>query len=147
MSTQSPAINNPKKYTGICITVIAFLILGTLVIKLIWIFRMGSLIHWSYLVGRYAYPEDLKKSVILSCSLVSFILIGSCLPRFFCPKLRNMVAILSIPPQLHMLMILNAIHRNIKNVTNNEMLTKSVRIYTGLTLISAVWTVVSFCKG
>lgn len=122
------------------LTTIVVLLCSTVLFKLLWIIRMGSLAHWSYIIGSTVYPKDINATLTLTAGLFGFIVLGSFLPGFICPRLKFVVTALSIPPQAHMLVLLN---RNLAARINNESVTKSIRIYSALTLISTVWTIIT----
>lgn len=113
-----------------------------LIVNFLWVLRLGTLAHWSYLVGVTMYPKDSKHSMWLSASLFLFISIGSFIPNFLCPRLKNFALALSVPPQLHMLLLLNKVHKTLDNYfLSSKTITTIVRIYTLTTLGSAMWTI------
>lgn len=140
-----PASSRSNKDVGakkIVATAALLLLFMYLVINFLWLFRIGTLAHWSYLVGVAIYPENSKNSMWLSASLFLFISIGSFIPRFLCPQLKNIALALSVPPQLHMLLLLNKLHKTLQNYfSSTETVTSIVRIYTLTTLASAMWTI------
>lgn len=113
------------------------LLCSSMITKVLGVVRLITLAHWSYVVGYSIYTEDVHGRIVFSVILFSFIFIGSLLPTFISPKLKVVATALSIPPQLHMLYLLN----EISSVGDN--LIKPVRIYTAVTLISSIWTIIS----
>lgn len=143
--TIKPAIPNSNKEVGtkkVVATAALLLLSMYFIINFLWLFRIGTLAHWSYLVGVAIYPENAIYSMRLSASLFLFISISSCIPHFLCPRLKNIALILSIPPQLHMLLLLNKLHKTLATyVSSTKTITTIVRIYTLTTLASAMWTI------
>lgn len=125
------------------LTTIAVVICSTVLLKILWLVRMGTLAHWSYIVGNALYPRDATGSLVLSASVFSFITLGTLVPTFLFPRFKFVATAMSIPPQLHMLMLL---HRNVSARFENDAVTKSVQAYTAITLISTVWTILSLIR-
>lgn len=129
---------------AMCIlSTVVVLLCSTVVLKLLWIVRMGTLAHWSYIVGSSLYPKDVHGTIVFSLALFSFILIGNIIPTFLCPRVKFVATALSIPPQVHMLLLLN---RNLAARLDNQNVTKTVRAYTAVTLISTFWTILSIVR-
>lgn len=126
-----------------CVPPFLFIILASIFFKTFWILRFGCLVHWSFLIGNYLYPNDTKNSILVTASLSTFVLLGSFIPKFLFPRLKSIATAFSIPPQLHMLVILNKMHKNVSDKIENATLSKTIHAYAGLTLICTVWTVVS----
>lgn len=143
--TIKPSSPNNKKNVGAkkaVATAALFLLSMYLLLNFLWLFRIGTLAHWSYLVGVAIYPENTKYSMLLSASLFLFISIGSFMPYFLCPRLKKTALALSIPPQLHMLLLLNKLHKTLQcYVLSTRTVTTIVRIYTLTTLASVMWTI------
>lgn len=143
--TINPASLNSNKDVGakkVVATAALFLLSVYIILNFLWLFRIGTLAHWSYLVGVAIYPENAKCSMRLSASLFLFISIGSFIPHFLCPRLKNIALALSIPPQLHMLLLVNKLHTTLQNyVSSTKTITTIVRIYSLTTLTSAMWTI------
>lgn len=138
----SPRSNKDVGAKKVVATAALLLLLIYLLLNFLWLFRIGTLAHWSYLVGVAIYPDNSKNSMWLSASLFLFISIGSFIPHFLCPRLKNIVLALSVPPQLHMLLLLNKLHKTLQNYfSSTKTVTAIVRIYTLTTLASAMWTI------
>lgn len=144
-ATASPGSDKDVSAKKVVVTAALVLFTAYIIIHFLWLFRLGTLAHWSYLVGVTTYPENSKYSMWLSASLFLFISIGSLIPHFLCPRLKNLALALSIPPQLHMLLLLNKLHKNLEEYfsSTKTITTTIVRIYTLTTLTSAVWTIFS----
>lgn len=125
------------------LSAVAILVCSTIILKLLWIIKIGTLAHWSYIIGSAIYPEDTHGNLILSSSLFAFILIGSILPAFLCPRLKFLATALSIPPQIHMFLLLQ---RNVAARLKNETVGKTIKAYTAITLISTLWTIVTLWR-
>lgn len=125
------------------ISSVMLVVCDTWIIKVLWLARLGSLAHWSFVIGSAVYPENFNGCLILSGSVFSFIVIGTFVPGFLFPRIKLVATALSIPPQLHMLMLL---HRNVTSQIANETITKSFRAYTAFTLISTIWTITSLLR-
>lgn len=122
-------------------TAALFLLSMYIVLNFLWIFRIGTLAHWSYLVGVSIYPENARYSMWLSASLFLFISIGSFIPQFLFPRLKNVALALSVPPQLHMLYLLNNLNQNLENYASSaKPITTIIKMYTVTTFASAMWT-------
>lgn len=119
---------------------IALFVLVTFVLKILWVVRMGTLAHWSYLIGFALYPSDASKSILLTLFLFAFIALGSLLPSVLFPRIKFVATAMSVPAQLHMLFLLN---RQVSRRLNNDTVTKSVQAYTIMALLSTVWTIVT----
>lgn len=137
-----PSSNKDVDAKKVVATAALLLLLMYFTLNFLWLFRIGSLAHWSYLVGVAVYPENAKYSMRLSASLFLFISIGSFIPHFLCPRLKNIAMMFSIPPQLHMLLLLNKLSESLeKYVSSTKTITTIVRIYTLTTLTSVIWTI------
>lgn len=139
----SPPTSNKDVGAKKVVATAALLLLSMyLIINFLWLFRIGSLAHWSYLVGVTIYPENAKYSMRLSASLFLFISLGSFIPQFLCPRLKNISLMLSIPPQLHLLLLLNKLQKTLERyVSSTKTIATIVRIYTLTTLTSVLWTI------
>lgn len=125
------------------LTSLALLVCSTIVLKVLWLIRIGTLAHWSYVIGSAVYPQDIKESIIFSVGVFGFIVIGTFVPAFLFPRIKFVATALSIPPQIHMLMIL---HRNIASRIENRTLGKTIQAYAAMSLLSMVWTIVSLIR-
>lgn len=125
------------------LSTVVVLFCSTAVLKLLWIVRLSTLAHWSYIVGSSIYPKDVHGTIVFSIGLFSFILIGNILPTFLCPRVKFVATAMSIPPQVHMLLLLN---RNLVAPLDNQNVTKTVRAYAAVTLISTLWTILSIVR-
>lgn len=79
----------------------------------------------------------------MSASVFSFIAVGTLVPAFIFPRYKFVATALSIPPQIHMLLML---HRHVSSRFENDTVTKSVQAYTAVTLISTLWTIISLLR-
>lgn len=142
--TSKPASANADKDGAKKVVAAAALCLLSMYIlsNFLWLFRIGTLAHWSYLVGISMYPENAKYSMWLSAALFLSISIGSFIPQFMFPRLKNISLALSVPPQLHMLFLLNKINKSLdRYVSSARTITTVFRVYTVTTLASAMWTI------
>lgn len=106
--------------------------------NVLWLARMGTIAHWSYLIGTAVYPRDTSGGMMLSASIFGFLTIGTLIPACLFPKVKLFATALSVPPQLHMLFLL---HKHVTRRFDNDTVTKSVQAYTAVTLISTLWTI------
>lgn len=133
--------NESASITNMCIlSAIGIAVCSTFVLKILWIIKMGTLAHWSFIVGSAVYPEDMHGNLVLSTSLFAFILFGSIIPAFLCPKLKFVATALSIPPQIHMFLLLQ---RNVSARLKSKTVSNTIKGYTAVTLISTLCTIYS----
>lgn len=125
------------------VTTILVVACSTIILKFLWLARIGSLAHWSYLIGNALYPTDPSGSLILSASVFGFIALGTVVPTFLFPRYKFVATALSVPPQIHMLLLL---HRNVTRRFENDAIGKSVQVYTAVTLVSTLWTIFSLLR-
>lgn len=113
----------------------SFTLIGTIAFNFLCVLRFATLAHYSYFIGNYIYPERCYKAgFVVFCVIVASALI----PGFLFPRLKLLTTALSLPPQLHLLVILN---QTIATNISNESVVKSVRIYTISTLLTMAWTI------
>lgn len=122
-------------------TVLSFII-SCYFIKMLWIIRLGSLAHWSYLIGSVIYPNNPHNNAILSCTIFGFILIGAWLPKFLCPRVKFVATALSIFPQIHLLLLL---HKTVGKIENQQF-HKAIKGYSAITIGSMFWTIFTLVK-
>lgn len=131
------------KITIYIVSSIIIILCSTVILKILWFVRIGTLAHWSYVVGSSIYPKDLHGAMVFSACLFSFILLGNLIPTFLCPRIKFYATAMSLPPQVHMLLLLN---RSLATRINNETVTKTIRAYTAVTLIGTAWTILALVR-
>lgn len=125
------------------LAVSTFIYLSHVFYRIIWLIRLANLAHWCFLL--YSYPRNPhptnKYSVICFVSLLT----AGVIPSICSPSLRNYVTILSMLPQLHLLLLLYNVHCNINNrsTANLTPLMKTLNLYTAVSLVSVIWTVIN----
>lgn len=125
------------------LAVSTFIYLSHVFYKIIWLIRLATLAHWCFLL--YSYPQSPhptnKYSVVCFVSLLT----AAIIPSIFCLSLRNYVTILSMLPQLHLLLLLYNVHSNINNRSTAILtpLMKTLNLYTAVSLVSVIWTVIN----
>lgn len=127
------------------IAVSTFLFLSHLLYRIIWLIRLAILTHWCYLLYSYQNTHTTHKySVIVYVTL----LVAGVIPSIYCSSLRKYVIILSMLPQLHLLLLLHNVYCNIKNRSTAILtpLMKTLNLYTAVSLVSVVWTIISVIK-
>lgn len=112
----------------------------SIIFNFLWYIRIGSLAHWSYLIGVTLYPSNGPK---LSLAVFALLMCSSFIPGDIFPRLKLLVTLLTIPPQVHELLILN---RSIATTVDNEKVTTFIRFYTVMSIVSTLWTIFFVCK-
>lgn len=120
-------------------------LISTVLLNVLWILRTGALAHWSYIVGTAAYPMYAGENtdftgLLVAGGLFCFITVGTLIPSFIFPRLGCLATIMTIPPQIHMVVLL---HRHVRPRIENENVQKSVQIYTIITLATTAWSIFS----
>lgn len=122
------------------LTTIALLFCSTVILKILWLIRMCSLAHWSYIIGNSLSSGDPSVCLMLSSGMFLILTVGTMVPAFLFPRFKCIATALTIPPQLHMVSLL---HRNVTQRVQNETVRKFVKAYSVVTLISTIWTALS----
>lgn len=129
------------------VTVTTFIFLSQIFYKIIWFIRLATLAHWCYLLCNYSNPQNPHATHKYSGIIFFSLLISGIIPSIYYPSLRNYVTILSMLPQLHLLLLLHDVHCNIHRSTAIlTPLMKTLNLYTALSLVSVVWTVINVIK-
>lgn len=130
------------------IAVSTFIFLSHIFYRIIWFIRLATLAHWCYLLCNYSFPENPHTTHKYSGLFFILLLTAGVIPSFFYPSLRNYVTILSMLPQLHLLLLLHNVHCNINHRPTAILtpLIKTLNVYTAVSLVSVVWTVVNVIK-
>lgn len=130
---------------NMCILTTLFIVVcSTVVLKLLWLIRMGTLAHWSFIIGKALSPKDTPgHALLLGGAMFCFITLGTLMPTFLCPRLKFIATALTIPPQFHMILLL---YKNITRRVENETVLKTVQAYTVASSISMIWTIVSLLR-
>lgn len=121
------------------LSVLLFLICNKILLRLFRFLRLLALGYWSYMMGAYVFPKDIagNEHLAFSTCLFAFIVLGTLMPPYMFPRLRFLATVLSIPPQIHLLILIN---RNLSPV-ENEIVQNALQCFTCITLASTVWSV------
>lgn len=125
-----------------------FIFLSHIFYRIIWFIRLATLAHWCCLMGNYTYPENPFTSYKYGAIFFVSLLVAVFIPSIYCPPLRNISTILSLLPQLHLLLLLHDVHCNIHRRSSAilQPLMKTLNLYTAVSLVSVVWTVINVMK-
>lgn len=128
------------------IAISTFLFLSHLLYRIIWLIRLATLTHWCYLL--YSYTQNTHTTYKYSVIVYVTLLAAGVIPSIYCSSLRKFVIILSMLPQLHLLLLLHNVYCNIKNRSTAILtpLMKTLNLYTAVSLVSVVWTIISVIK-
>lgn len=130
-----------------CLTAIStFIFLSHIFYRIIWLIRLVTLTHWCYLLYSYSGnpPMTHKYNIVFYVTL----LVAGVIPSIYYPSLRNYVTILSMLPQLHLLLLLHDVYCNIKNRSTATLtpLMTILNLYTAVSFVSVVWTIINVIK-
>lgn len=120
------------------------ILIFTLAFNVLLFARIGCLAHWSYVIGSAVYPTDNHRKLQLSGGIFGFIFLSALIPGYFFPRIKLAATALSIPPQIHMLVLLQKSVRATR--IENSTVLKAVWGYTALTVVSAAWSIYSLLQ-
>lgn len=125
-----------------------FMFLSHIFYRIIWLIRLATLAHWCYLLCNYSYPQNPDTTHKYSGVFFISLLAAGVIPSIYYPSLRNYVTILSMLPQLHLLLLLRNVHCNINHRSTAILppLMKTLHVYTAVSLVSVVWTVINVIR-